>query len=693
MSRRIRSADGERAASPPIPLRFGEDAVLWAAWLYYKEGLTQNEIAREMQISRPTVNAYLADARESGIVEISIAGDRMRSLSIAHQLSHHFGLDDCLVMPGASGERSLIDRLGDAGAQALVWHLRPGAGVGIGWGRTMLALANALPDDLDLADMRVVQATGGTTARIPYTPEACATRLAERLQARCIPISAPAILSSAQSRDLLLQEPVIAEQMAELGRLDIALFGASSLRQNSTVHSSGFFDNSLQRHQAYGSAVAALVGRFIDAHGEPLDGPLEPRTIGISLPDLKKVPTRILVAGGFDKVSAILATLRGGYATVLVTDAETAAGILNAEGIEPAPNRSQRRMASQGLDLSRAGKDVGTVKKFLNAPRDAVRESLEGALAAFPGHLRMLEGSVHSLAASRGTQDGKVGLVIGGGAGHEPCFLGYVGRGLADAVAVGNVFSAPPPDRILRCTRAANGGAGVLYIYGNYTGDVMNFDMAAEMASAEGIEVRTVLTTDDVASSPASDRDGRRGTAGNVFVFKIAGAACERRLPLAECERLARKANAACHTMGIALDPCSMPETRRPSFALPSGDIEIGVGIHGERGVERDGMMSADGMVDIVMDRLMEDSALKGGDTVAMLVNSLGATPTMELMILARRAAQRLAARDVKLHLSWVGHYCTSLDMTGASLSLLKLDQELTDLLEHSCDGFALRMP
>jgi phosphoenolpyruvate---glycerone phosphotransferase subunit DhaK len=248
---------------------------------------------------------------------------------------------------------------------------------------------------------------------------------------------------------------------------------------------------------------------------------------------------------------------------------------------------------------------------------------------------------------------------------------------------------SPPPDRILTCTRSASTGAGVLYIYGNYTGDLMNFDMAAELAAGEGIEVRTILTTDDVASSAAEDRAGRRGTAGNVFVFKIAGAACDRMYSLTECERLARKANAATFTMGLGLEPCSLPETQRPSFRLGENDMEVGIGIHGEPGVTRQPLETADAAADRIFDRLMAEMELPPGARVALLVNSLGGTPMMELFILNRRIQQRLTARNIEVTRCLVGHYCTSLDMVGASITLMRLDDELLDLYDHPCAGFA----
>lgn len=686
---------GTSDASKRAPLKFGDDPLLWAAWLYYEEGMTQSDIAATMGLSRPTVITYLSEARERGIVNISIAVDRLRSLSLAQQMVDHFGLRDCLVVPTEGGERSLIDRLGDAGARTLGWHLRPAQTVGIAWGRTMLAVADAVPPQ-HLADLRVVQATGGTTAAIPYTPEAVATRLSEALSAQVVPISAPCIVSQPQVRDLLLQEPVLREQMQSLSELDMIVLGVSSLRPNSTIHTSGFFANALEQHDHYRDAVGSLVGRFIDAHGTPVIGPLDGRTIGLPLEALRQVRTRIGVSGGFDKVPALLAALRGGYINVLVTDADTAEGILRADGAEVQRQSLSRRPPSspapEPAPVANGTTPRPPVKKLLNDPRAAVDEALEGLLKAHPRHIAPIDGSRRAIRRASPAPEGKVGLVIGGGAGHEPLFLGYVGAGLADAVAVGNIFAAPPPDRILACCRAASSGAGVLHVFGNYSGDVMNFEMAGELAVAEGIEVRTVVTTDDIAYSPASDRDGRRGTAGNVFIFKIAGAACDRMLPLEDCERLTQKANAATFTMSVGLTAGSLPETRRPSFELGPDEIEIGVGIHGEPGVQRALMMSADDIADRIMDGLLADAGLGPGSRIGLLVNALGGTPMMELGILNRRVHQRLAARGVEIVRTWLGPYCTSLDMHGASVSVIVLDEQLEDLLLAPCDGFAFRV-
>jgi len=325
-------------------------------------------------------------------------------------------------------------------------------------------------------------------------------------------------------------------------------------------------------------------------------------------------------------------------------------------------------------------------KKIINDGSRAVDEMLDGILAAHPRHLRRIEGSPRSIVAVDGPRPGKVGLVVGGGSGHEPTFLGFVGRGLADAAAVGNVFASPPPDPILECAKAASGGAGVIFMYGNYAGDVMNFDMAAEMAAMEDIEVRTVLTTDDVASAPRGQREKRRGVAGNFFIFKSAGAACDLMKPIDEVERLSRKSNDHTYTMGVALSACSLPQTRRPNFEIGADEMEIGLGIHGEPGIVRGPLKSADAITDDMLDRILEEMAPSRGDRVAVLVNSLGATPLMELYIMNRRLKQRLDDIGVAVHATWVGNYCTSLEMAGASITLHHLDGELQTLLDHPCD-------
>lgn len=659
-----------------MPLRFGDDTLLWAAWLYYEEGLTQGEIAEKMGLSRASVNTYLADARTRGIVNIEIAPDRFRELSIAQALKDHFNLQDCLVIPTEGDGRPLIARLGAAGAQVLRSVVRAGDTIAVTWGRTVLALAEAL-DHPGLADVRVVQATGGTTARIPWTPEACASRLAKALDARCIPLSAPAIVSSPEVRELLLHEPVLAEQMAILAEANRIVMGISSLRPESTIHTSGFLDG-IDRHAHYDAAVGSIVGRFISARGQPVRGPLTDRTIGLDLEMLQRIPQRIAVAGGIDKIAAILAALRAKHVNVLVTDTATGRGILKAEGwVEPL-RRAQAETVLPALARSHA-------KKLINAPQDAVDESLGGALLAHETLIAPVPGTTRAVMTASAPRPGKVAIVIGGGAGHEPGFWGFVGPGLADAAAVGNIFAAPPPGPILAASRAVHGGAGLLYIYGNFSGDVMNFEMAAEMAEAEGMRVRQIVTIDDIASSPVDSRASRRGVAGNIFVFKIAGAAADRMLTLEACEALARRAATRTYTMGLALEAARLLDTRRPSFELGPDDMEIGVGVHGEPGVVRQKVASADDCADLLLDRILAEMQPAHGDRVAVLVNSLGGTPAMELYILHRRVRQRLKAHGLIVHTSLVGPYYTSLDMEGVSLSLLHLDDDLAALLDHPC--------
>ncbi|EJC70580.1 dihydroxyacetone kinase [Rhizobium leguminosarum bv. viciae WSM1455] len=678
-------------ASEPIPLRFGDDPYVWACWLYYEDGMTQGDIADTMGISRATVNSYLADARARGIVNISIEPSRLSSLTIAQELKRHFGLQDCLVVPSDDNSRPLIDRLGRAGAQALQRLLKSGDKLAVVWGRTVMAVGEQTSIS-GLQDVTVVQATGGTSATFAYTPELCAAAFADAVDARLINIAAPAIVSAPEVRNILLREPLIETQFEALSRANKVIFGIASMRPNSTIHTSGFFESvSLQQYLAK-DAAGIVAGRFIDGQGRPVAGPLDDRTIGISLDMLKKIGLRIAVAGGFDKVPAILAALRGGYVNVLITDAATGRGILHADGVTEVDQKLlQRPRVEIGTSPPATGFRTH-IKKFLNNPDEVVEEMLYGAVKAHAAYLEPVDSSRRALVARTGPRAGKVGLVIGGGTGHEPAFFGYVGKGLADAVAVGNIFSSPPPGPILQCTRAASGGEGVLFVYGNYAGDVMNFEMAAEMAAEENIAVRTVVTTDDIASSPLEDREGRRGVAGNFFIFKVAGAACDRGLSLVACETATRKANARTFTMGVALEPCSLPQTRRHNFEIGPDDIEIGMGIHGEPGVIREKMMTADEITDRVMDRIFAEMKPASGDRVAVLVNSFGATPLMELYILFRRVEQRLSAKGIAIEANWVGHYCTSLDMVGASISILHLDQELTELLHHPCDTAFLRV-
>jgi dihydroxyacetone kinase len=262
-----------------------------------------------------------------------------------------------------------------------------------------------------------------------------------------------------------------------------------------------------------------------------------------------------------------------------------------------------------------------------------------------------------------------------------------VGRGLLDGCAVGNVFASPSAEVMLDVTKAIHGGAGVLYIYGNYGGDVMNFDMATELASMEDIEVRTVLVAEDVASAPAAEASRRRGVAGMVFAFKIAGAAAEGGASLDEVERLTRHALANTRTMGVALGPCTVPAAGVPTFTIGDDEMEIGMGIHGERGVRRGKLEPADVIADRLLEAVTAELDLDSTSRVAVLVNGLGATPLEELYILYRRVHQQLAKRGVTVYRPYVGEFATSMEMVGASLTILRLDDELVPLLDAPAES------
>ena len=300
-------------------------------------------------------------------------------------------------------------------------------------------------------------------------------------------------------------------------------------------------------------------------------------------------------------------------------------------------------------------------KKFVNAHDDIIPEMIEGMVSAYPGLLRVEGQTGRAVVAVDGPRDGKVGVVIGGGSGHEPAFALYVGRGLADAAAVGNIFASPSPTQIVDAARAADGGAGVVMLYGNYSGDVMNFTMAAEHLAAEGVPVRQIQVTDDVASAPSGRISERRGIAGDFFVFKIAGAAADRGASLDDVMRLAQCANAATRSMGVALAPCSLPQVGHANFEIGPDEMEIGMGLHGEPGVRRERMASADAITDALVMPLLEELDLSQNDRVAALVNGLGATSLLELFIINRRVFRLLGERQIAVHASWVGEYATSL--------------------------------
>jgi phosphoenolpyruvate---glycerone phosphotransferase subunit DhaK len=319
------------------------------------------------------------------------------------------------------------------------------------------------------------------------------------------------------------------------------------------------------------------------------------------------------------------------------------------------------------------------LKKLINDPFDAVDEMVEGFVAAHADVVRL---AADRVVARHPHDRAKVGLVIGGGSGHEPAFLGYVGPGLADAAAIGNIFAAPSPTVCLDAIRAASTGQGVLLAYGNYAGDIMNFGIAAEGAAAEGIEVRTVLVTDDVASAPRSEIDKRRGIAGDVIVFKCAGAMAERGATLEDVERVAQAVSVATRSMGVALYPCEVPGAGRLSFELPDDEMEIGLGLHGEPGMRRGPLLGADETAGIMIEAILADMPQRSGNDLALLTNGLGATAQLDLYILYRAARRALEGAGNTVSRSLVGEYITSLEMAGASLTVTLLDEELRGLLD-----------
>ena len=324
------------------------------------------------------------------------------------------------------------------------------------------------------------------------------------------------------------------------------------------------------------------------------------------------------------------------------------------------------------------------MKKILNDPVKYVDEMLDGLVAAHPDIYAQPERRV--IARAQGPTKGKVAILTGGGSGHLPVFAGYVGAGLLDAAVVGEVFASPPSDTMANAIRLASTGAGVLRLYGNYGGDAMNFDMAGELVEMEdGIRATTVRVADDIASAPPIEASKRRGVAGMVYAFKIAGARAEEMADLDEVTRIAQKAADSCRSIGVALTPCIVPQAGKPTFTLADGEVEMGMGIHGEPGIWRAPLKSADALVDEMLDRLLADLPLSKRDRVSILVNSLGATPPEELYIMFRRASARLGDAGVEIVAPLVGRYATSMEMTGATITLARLGGESERLLKAPC--------
>lgn len=327
------------------------------------------------------------------------------------------------------------------------------------------------------------------------------------------------------------------------------------------------------------------------------------------------------------------------------------------------------------------------MKKIINDPERFVDEFVEGILLAHPDLVRTPGDDIRVLVRADAPRQGKVGIVTGGGSGHLPLFKGYVGRGLCSGVAIGNVFSSPSSEQVLEATKAVDGGAGVLYLYGNYGGDVFNFDLAVDLAELDDIPTRTVLGRDDVASQPRERKQDRRGVAGILFAYKAAGAAAERGDSLAQVAAVAEDIVEHTATMGIGLSPTILPTTGQPSFELPDGEMEVGIGIHGEPGIRRGPLETADEIATHIVEALVDDLGLESGARVAVLVNGLGSTPLEELYLLYRRTHQVLSGLGIEIAKTYVGEYATSLEMAGASISLLELDEERLALLNAPAES------
>ncbi|MFS0862417.1 dihydroxyacetone kinase subunit DhaK [Fredinandcohnia sp. 179-A 10B2 NHS] len=330
------------------------------------------------------------------------------------------------------------------------------------------------------------------------------------------------------------------------------------------------------------------------------------------------------------------------------------------------------------------------MKKLINQPEEVVREMLEGFVLAHPKQVKLVPNTSVIVRAESPIQ-GKVGLVSGGGSGHEPSHGGFVGTGMLDGAVAGEVFTSPTPDQVYEAIKAVDGGKGVLLIIKNYTGDVLNFEMAAELAEADGIKVAKVVVNDDVAVENSTYTTGRRGIAGTVFVHKIAGALAETGASLEEVEAIANKVIENVRSMGMALTPCTIPEAGKPGFTIGETEMEIGMGIHGEPGIERGEIQTADQVTTTLLEKVLEDLQLEAGANVAVMVNGLGATPLMELYILNKKVADILKEREINVYETFVGEYMTSLEMAGCSITVLKLDDQLTELLNAEAQTVAFK--
>ncbi len=331
------------------------------------------------------------------------------------------------------------------------------------------------------------------------------------------------------------------------------------------------------------------------------------------------------------------------------------------------------------------------MKKLINDPNMVVKDMLEGITFAHPEYLRKLD-NADVLVRKNAPVKNKVALVSGGGSGHEPAHGGYVGKGMLDAAIAGAVFTSPTPDQIYEAIKSVDGGAGVLLVIKNYTGDVMNFEMAKDMADMDGIKVESVIVNDDVAVENSTYTAGRRGIAGTIFIHKIAGAKAEQGATLKEVKATAEKVIANVRSMGMALTPCTVPAAGKPNFTLAEDEVEIGMGIHGEPGTHREKISTADEIATHLVNKILEDMPIDPGEEVAVMINGLAATPYMELYIINKKVNEILTEKGIKIHRTFVGEFMTSLEMAGCSVTILKLDEELKDLLDAPADTPALKV-
>ncbi len=330
------------------------------------------------------------------------------------------------------------------------------------------------------------------------------------------------------------------------------------------------------------------------------------------------------------------------------------------------------------------------MQKFINNPQAAVDEMLEGFIKAMPDAIAGTENK-RVLKRKDAPVANKVGIVTGGGSGHEPAFIGYLGRNMVDAVAVGEIFSSPPAKMFYDAFKAADSGKGVACLYGNYAGDNMNVKMAIEMAEDDGIQVKTVVANDDVPSAPQDQLHKRRGVAGEIFMWKVGGAKSAMGANLSEVIAAAQKAINNTRSMGIGLSSCAIPEVGHPNFSIADGSMEVGIGHHGEPGLEVVKLETADQIAKRMTDIILPDLPFQGGDEVAVLLSGLGSTPLMELYILYNRVHEILLAKGLVTHVVYIGNYFTSLEMAGVTLTIMKLDAELKACMDYPTDCMGLK--